>query len=133
MASIPAEVREIRDHIRAFIHEKVIPVEPILHQDDERSVQLLESLKQQAKDEGIWALGHPKDIGGGGLPFMPFVYLNEVIGRSHWGQAAVGSLTMQDSIMLNLYGSETQKERWLKPLVAGEILPSVLRLALVKI
>ena len=125
MASIPAEVREIRDHIRAFIHEKVIPVEHILHQDNGRSAQLLESLKQQAKDEGIWALGHPKDIGGGGLPFMPFVYLNEVIGRSHWGQAAVGSLTMQDSIMLNLYGSETQKERWLKPLVAGEILPSV--------
>lgn len=125
MASIPAEVREIRDHIRAFIHEKVVPVEPVLHQDDERSVELLESLKQQAKDEGIWALGHPKDIGGGGLPFMSFVYLNEVIGRSHWGQAAVGSLTMQDSIMLNLFGTETQKERWLKPLVAGEILPSV--------
>ncbi len=125
MANIPAEVREVRDHIRAFINEKVVPVEPILHKDDEESVQVLESLKQQAKDEGIWALGHPKDIGGGGLPFMSFVYLNEIIGRSHWGQAAVGSLTMQDSIMLNLYGSETQKERWLKPLVAGEILPSV--------
>ncbi len=125
MASIPAEVRENRDHIRAFINEKVVPVEPILHQDDEESVQVLESLKQQAKDEGIWALGHPKDIGGGGLPFMSFVYLNEIIGRSHWGQAAVGSLTMQDSIMLNLYGTEPQKERWLKPLVAGLILPSV--------
>ena len=82
MASIPAEIREIRDQIRAFINEKVVPIEPILHQDDERSDQLLESLKQQAKDEGIWALGHPKDIGGGGLPFMPFVYLNEVNGRS---------------------------------------------------
>ena len=125
MASIPAEVRENRDHIRVFINKKVVPVEPILHQDDEESVQVLESLKQQAKDEGIWALGHPKDIGGGGLPFMSFVYLNEIIGRSHWGQAAVGSLTMQDAIMLNLYGTEAQKERWLKPLVAGLILPSV--------
>ena len=125
MESIPEEVREVRNHIREFINEKVVPVEPILHKDDEGSVQVLESLKQQAKDEGIWALGHPTEIGGGGLPFMSFVYLNEIIGRSHWGQAAVGSLTMQDSIMLNLYGSETQKERWLKPLVAGEILPSV--------
>ena len=125
MESIPEEIREVRSHIREFINEKVVPVEPILHRENEESVQALEELKQQAKHEGIWALGHPKEIGGGGLPFMAFVYLNEVIGRSHWGQAAVGSLSMQDSIMLNLYGSDTQKERWLKPLVAGEILPSV--------
>ena len=125
MESIPEEIREVRSHIREFINEQVVPVETILHEDNEASVQALERLKQQAKDEGIWALGHPKEIGGGGLPFMAFVYLNEVIGRSHWGQAAVGSLSMQDSIMLNLYGSEAQKERWLKPLVAGEILPSV--------
>ena len=58
MANIPAEVREVRDQIRAFINEKVVPVEPILYKDNEESVQVLESLKQQAKDQGIWALGH---------------------------------------------------------------------------
>src|SRR4029079_2433953 len=67
----------------------------------------------------------PKEIGGGGVPFMPFVYLNEVIGRSHWGQVAVGSVSMQDSIMLHLYGTTEQQRRWLAPLVAGEIYPSV--------
>jgi alkylation response protein AidB-like acyl-CoA dehydrogenase len=82
-------------------------------------------LKQSAKRQSLWALGHPKEIGGGGVPFMAFVYLNEIIGRSYWGQNAVGSLTMQDSIMLHRYGTPEQKERWLKPLVAGEILPSV--------
>jgi alkylation response protein AidB-like acyl-CoA dehydrogenase len=56
---------------------------------------------------------------------MPFVHLNEVIGRSHYGQMAVGSASMQDSIMLHLYASEEQKQRWLVPLVAGEIYPSV--------
>ena len=56
---------------------------------------------------------------------MAFVYLNEVIGRSEYGQVAVGSLSMQDSIMLHLYASETQRKRWLEPLVAGEIYPSV--------
>jgi alkylation response protein AidB-like acyl-CoA dehydrogenase len=56
---------------------------------------------------------------------MSFVYLNEVIGRSHWGQVAVGSLSMQDSIMLHLYGTAEQKRRWLEPLVAGDIYPSV--------
>jgi len=59
------------------------------------------------------------------LPFLAFAEMNEVIGRSHFGQMAVGSLSMQDSIMLHLYGNAEQKERWLQPLVAGEIYPSV--------
>jgi acyl-CoA dehydrogenase len=82
-------------------------------------------LRKEAKRRGLWAIGHPKEIGGGGLPFMPFVFLNEIIGRSHWGQVAVGTATMQDSIMLNEYASSEQRDRYLKPLVAGEIFPSV--------
>ncbi|HXG17951.1 MAG TPA: acyl-CoA dehydrogenase family protein [Methylomirabilota bacterium] len=119
------EIRALRERMKKFINEEVIPAEPILMRENEESEHVLEDLKRSAKRQGLWALGHPKEIGGGGLPFMAFVYLNEIIGRSYWGQNAVGSLTMQDSIMLHLYGTAEQKERWLKPLVAGEILPSV--------
>jgi acyl-CoA dehydrogenase len=56
---------------------------------------------------------------------MSFVYLNEIIGRSEYGQIAVGSVSMQDSIMLHLYGTAEQKARWLAPMVAGDIYPSV--------
>jgi acyl-CoA dehydrogenase len=90
-----------------------------------RSTGLLADLKAEAKSRGLWALGHPKEIGGGGLPFMDFVYLNEIIGRSEYGQVAVGSVSMQDSIMLNLYASPEQRDRFLNPLVAGEAYPSV--------
>ena len=90
-----------------------------------RSTGRMAELKAEAKARGLWALGHPTEIGGGGLPFMHFVYLNEIIGRSEYGQVAVGSVSMQDSIMLNLYASDTQRERFLKPLVAGEVYPSV--------
>jgi len=119
------DVRALRARMRKFINEEVIPAEPILMRENEEAHHVLEGLKRLAKQQGLWALGHPVEIGGGGVPFMSFVYLNEIIGRSHWGQAAVGSLTMQDSIMLHLYGTAGQKDRWLKPLVAGEILPSV--------
>ena len=119
------ELRELKDKMKAFINDVVIPAEPVLMNDDATAAELAEELKQQAKDAGLWALGHPTEIGGGGLPFMDFVYLNEVIGRSHWGQWAVGSLSMQDSIMLHLYASDAQRERFLKPLVAGEVYPSV--------
>lgn len=119
------EARALRARVKKFIDEEVIPTEPMLMRENEESEHLVEELKRSAKRQNLWALGHPKEIGGGGVPFMGFVYLNEVIGRSYWGQNAVGSLTMQDSIMLHLYGTAEQKERWLKPLVAGDILPSV--------
>jgi len=119
------ELRELKDRMKAFINDVVIPQEPVLMGEDAAADAMAETLKAQAKEVGLWALGHPEEIGGGGLPFMDFVYLNEVIGRSHWGQWAVGSLSMQDSIMLHLYASDEQKGRFLKPLVAGEIYPSV--------
>ena len=117
--------RALRTRMRRFIDEQVIPAEPALGREDGEGAATMKRLKEAAKGEGLWALGHPKEIGGGGVPFMPFVFMNEVIGRSHWGQAAVGTLSMQDSIMLHLYGTPEQQRRWLDPLVAGEIYPSV--------
>ena len=119
------EVIEFKERFRKFINKEVIPAEPILDEESERSSEVMAELKASAKHQGLWALGHPEEIGGGGLPFMAFVYMNEVIGRSHYGQMAVGSLSMQDSIMLHLFASEEQKKRWLEPLVAGDIYPSV--------
>lgn len=119
------DVRALRERLKRFINEEVIPQEPTLSREDTRAREVMEALKRSAKRQGLWALGHPKEIGGGGVPFLSFVYLNEIIGRSHWGQEAVGSLTMQDAIMLHLYGTAEQKKRWLEPLVAGDILPSV--------
>jgi acyl-CoA dehydrogenase len=114
----------VRDRLRSFINDVVIPAEPDLEHEG-RGGKRIQELKQQAKRDGLWALGHPREIGGQGVPFMPFCYMNEIIGRSQYGQVAVGSASMQDSIMLHLYASPEQRERWLKPLVAGEIYPSV--------
>ena len=122
---LPEELRALKTQMKSFINDVVVPREPELMNEDANADFVAEELKEKAKKSGLWALGHPSEIGGGGLPFMDFVYLNEVIGRSHWGQWAVGSLSMQDSIMLHLYASDEQRERFLTPLVAGEIYPSV--------
>jgi acyl-CoA dehydrogenase len=119
------EVAVVKAQFKRFIDDEVIPAEPVLNRSDEAAAEMLGSLKSRAKQAGLWALGHPEEIGGGGLPFLAFAEMNEVIGRSHFGQMAVGSVSMQDSIMLHLYANEAQKERWLKPLVAGDIYPSV--------
>jgi alkylation response protein AidB-like acyl-CoA dehydrogenase len=123
------DVRALRERMRKFIDEEVIPAEATIEEEIEaggdRSQGTLARLKESAKRQDLWALGHPEEIGGAGLPFMPFVYLNEIIGRSQYGQVAVGTLSMQDSIMLHLYANAEQKKRWLEPLVAGDIYPSV--------
>ncbi len=124
-----AELRDLRARLRHFLDTEVIPAEEDFHAQQEQvgfaHADVLAELRASAKRQGLWALGHPIEIGGGGVPFLDFVYLNEVIGRSELGQLAVGSVSMQDSIMLHTYGTDEQKRRWLDPMVAGEIFPSV--------
>jgi len=122
---VPEQVRPIRARVRRFIEEKVYPVEQVL--DDtysDESHQTMRRLMDEAKSAGLWALGHPKEIGGQGLPFLDYVFVNEVIGRSEHAMIALGTHSLQDSIMLNLHASSEWRERYLRPLVDGEIFPS---------
>lgn len=116
---------ELTALMRGFIDDEVIPRETVLAREDDTAAAALAELRARAKELGIWALGHPAEVGGGGLPFLDFVYLNEIIGRSEFGQLAVGSVSMQDTLMLHLHGTAEQRERWIPGLVSGDILPSV--------
>ena len=121
---VPEHVRPMRAAVEAFMRERVEPAEPELHAGDEAARDLLRALQAEAKAEGLWALGHPAELGGGGLPFLDYVYVNEVQGRSEFGQLALGTFTLQDSLMLDKYASPEWRERYLAPLVAAEISPS---------
>ena len=121
---VPEHVRPLRARVRAFIEEHVYPAEPDLDAGGESARAVLRGLMDRAKAEDLWALGHPREIGGGGLPFLDYVYVNEVVGRSEHAMIALGTHSLQDSIMLNLHASPEWRDRYLKPLVAGEIFPS---------
>jgi alkylation response protein AidB-like acyl-CoA dehydrogenase len=125
MTTMDTRLTELTARMRGFIDDEVIAREPVLARDDDTAREALAGLRARAKELGLWALGHPAEVGGGGLPFLDFVYLNEIIGRSEFGQLAVGSVTMQDTIMLHLHGTEEQRRRWIPGLVSGDILPSV--------
>ncbi len=90
-------VAELCTRMRSFIDDEVIPLELVLSRHDDKAAEALVGLKARAKELGLWALGHPEEMGGGGVPFLDFVYLNEIIGRSEYGQLAVGSVSMQDA------------------------------------
>jgi alkylation response protein AidB-like acyl-CoA dehydrogenase len=116
---------EIRRKVKTFIEDRIYPVEyEFNYGDRQKSREILRDLMQQGKDAGLWALGHPVEIGGQGMPFMEYVYINEVIGRSPIAMVALGTHSLQDSIMLNLYASDSWRDEYLRPLVAGEVFPS---------
>jgi|TARA_B100000809_G_C15138760_1_gene531942 alkylation response protein AidB-like acyl-CoA dehydrogenase len=115
---------EVRREVKDFVENEVYPAESILEKRDEESTKKLSELMQLAKDKNLWALGHPKDIGGQGMPFMEYVYVNEVVGRSSPSMVALGTHSLQDSIMLREFASKRWRDAYLEPLVAGEIFPS---------
>ena len=121
----PDHIKSLRQRVLEFIEQKIYPIEPELDEcDRDRLMPRLKELGAQAKREGLWALGHPKEIGGQGLPFMDYVYVNEIVGRSEYAMAALGTHSLQDSIMLHLYAAPAWREQYLRPLVDGDVYPS---------
>jgi acyl-CoA dehydrogenase len=116
------EVRTLRDRVRRFVDDEVVPVETQALELEH--LDLLRGLMKRAKEEGLWALGHPTSMGGGGLSLVDYVHINEAIGRSAPAFVALGTHTLQDVLMLQEFGTDEQRERWLAPLVAGEIFAS---------
>jgi len=116
---------DMRARVKRFVEERVYPAEAVLDAGPpEAAGAKLGELMAAAKAEGLWALGHPVEIGGQGMPFMDYVHVNEVIGRSQHAMVALGTHSLQDSIMLNLYAAPKWRDAYLAPLVAGEIFPS---------
>ena len=95
---------ETRRRVKQFVEERIYPAEPEMDHGSrtERNL-ILARLMDEAKDAGLWALGHPVEIGGQGMPFLDYVHVNEVVGRSYYAMQALGTLSLQDSLMLSKY------------------------------
>ena len=117
------DVVELRARVRAFMEEHVYPNEPALDREDDGRGQARRRL--QGSREGGGALGAAPPARGGRSngSFLTYAFLNEEIGRSLWGQLILGCQAPDagNGEILWQFGTEEQKERWLKPLVAGEV------------
>ena len=103
--------------------EQVYPNERALAADDDAAETLMKELQTKAKAAGLWAMFIGPEAGGTGTGFLPYAYVNEVIGRCLWAPRVFGCQAPDtgNAEILHDFGTPEQKRRWLRPLVAGEI------------
>jgi acyl-CoA dehydrogenase len=124
--SLPPEVDAIRRRIRAFVEERLMPLEadPASYDEHENIARpLLERMRAEARAEGLWALQMPRERGGGGLSMTGLAACYEEMNRSIFGPVVFHGAAPDDGNMrlLNMVGTEAQKDRWLQPIIDGKV------------
>src|SRR5271169_3063689 len=121
------KTKELQGRLRTFMEEHVYPNEQRFHDEVERDrwrpARIMEELKVKARAAGLWNLFLPNDENGAGLTNLEYAPLCEIMGRSHMAPEVFNCSAPDTGNMevLARYGTPEQKERWLKPLLAGEI------------
>jgi acyl-CoA dehydrogenase len=122
------KVQELRERLSAFMEEHVYPAEAVFEQqvgegDRWQPTAIMESLKAQAKAEGLWNLFLPESEYGAGLSNLEYAPLAEIMGRSLIGPEPFNCSAPDTGNMevLVRYGSTAQKKQWLEPLLSGAI------------
>jgi alkylation response protein AidB-like acyl-CoA dehydrogenase len=118
------EIEDLRQRTKQLMAELVYPNEAqYTYASEHEQDSLIRSLQAKAKAAGMWAPHLPAAAGGMGIGFMPYVYMNEILGRSWMAPRVFGSQAPDsgNAEILWQFGTPEQQERWMRPLVAGEI------------
>src|SRR5688572_11173961 len=123
-----SRVQALRQRVCDFMDEYIYPNERRLYEEAEKLgpwavYPIVEELKPKARAAGLWNLFLPNSEHGVGLTNLEYAPLCEVMGRSHLAPEVFNCSAPDTGNMevLERYGSEEHKTRWLKPLLAGEI------------
>jgi len=121
------KTKELQSRLLAFMDEHIYPNEQRHHEETERNrwqpTRIIEELKPRARAAGLWNLFLPNDENGAGLTNFEYAPLCEIMGRSSMAPEVFNCSAPDTGNMevLARYGTPEQKDRWLKPLLAGEI------------
>ncbi|TPF18946.1 MULTISPECIES: acyl-CoA dehydrogenase [Priestia] len=124
------KVVKLQKELTSFMEEHIYPNERLYeHQLNEQPSRwsavppIMEELKEKAKQAGLWNLFLPESEYGAGLTNVEYAPLCEIMGRSIIGPEAFncGAPDTGNMEVLVRYGTPEQKEKWLKPLLNGDI------------
>ena len=114
--------------VRDFVRDEVEPLEVLfpgcefLPLNEERR-RIVDPLKQRVRDQGLWAPHLGPELGGQGFGAVKLTLINEILGRSQWAPIVFGTQAPDtgNAEILARFGTQEQKDRYLKPLLSGEI------------
>jgi len=121
------KVKDLQRRLQSFLDEHIYPNEQCFHDQIEQNrwspTRIVEELKLKARAAGLWNLFLPDSDQGAGLTNLEYAPLCEMMGRSVMAPEVFNCSAPDTGNMevLARYGTPEQKERWLKPLLAGEI------------
>ena len=121
--------RDFQERLSAFMEERIYPAEAVYEEqlresgDPHSHPPVMEELKQDAQQRGLWNLFHPDPEVGPGLSNVEYAPLAEISGRSPIAPEAINCAAPDTGNMgvLTEFGTPEQKEHWLQPLLDGEI------------
>src|SRR3989339_89500 len=122
--SLSEKMQAITGMIREFVDRELIPLEAeYLKKSFRELLPVLEEKRRMVKRMELWAPNQPQEYGGMGLSLLEHGLVSEELGRTPIGHYVFGCQAPDAGNMeiLYKYGNEAQKERWLKPLAAGQI------------
>ncbi len=125
---ISDKAKDLQERLQAFMDEYIYPNEPAyfrqLNEGDRwKIIPLIEELKEKAKSKDLWNLFLPESEHGAGLTNYEYAPMCEVMGHVYWASEVFNCSAPDTGNMevLARYGTPEQKDRWLKPLLAGDI------------
>ncbi|WP_040796189.1 acyl-CoA dehydrogenase family protein [Nocardia higoensis] len=121
------EFQKKLDWAEEFVRTEVEPLDLIYPNPYDRTnkeaMALMRPLKEKVKEQGLWACHLGPELGGPGFGQMKLALLNEVLGTSVWAPSVFGCQAPDsgNAEILAHYGTPEQKEKYLQPLLDGEI------------
>ncbi|MEC7816456.1 MAG: acyl-CoA dehydrogenase family protein [Pseudomonadota bacterium] len=117
---------DYRQRIKAFVERELLPLErnPEAYDEHENiNISHLERMRAKAREQGLWCLQMPERLGGQGLDISGMAACYEEMNRSIFGPVVFNSAAPDDGNMMVLakVASSEQQDRWLRPIVNGDV------------
>ncbi|WP_181784424.1 acyl-CoA dehydrogenase family protein [Pseudonocardia pini] len=120
--STEPEFEKKLEWMRGFVREEIFPLETVDLSPDQYA-RITAPLKEQVKEQGLWAAHLPPELGGGGFGQVKLGLMHEILGQSRFAPGIFGNQAPDsgNAELLAIGGSPEQKEQWMLPLLRGEL------------